>query len=84
MGSNTYSEVVQPLINETNMLTVVRVHTNGIESYLNKCKSALKTMRGCRRIMLQSYLNEFMWRDRFDNSAFDNLCLHMSNQYKLN
>ncbi len=61
-----------------------RVHINGIESYWNKCQSAIKTMRGCRRSMLQSYLNEFMWRDRFDNSAFDNLCLHMSNQYKLN
>ncbi len=60
---------------------VTRVHTNTVESYWNKCKSVIKTMHGCRRNLLQSYLNEFMWRDRFGDDPFNYLCKHISEQY---
>ena len=59
------------------------VHTQTIESYWNKHKSHLKTMRGCRRDFLHSYLQEFMWRDRFFANAFENICIHISTQYSL-
>lgn len=59
------------------------VHTQAIESYWNKHKSHIKTMRGCRRNFLHDYLQEFMWRDRFYRNAFDNLCNHISLQFPM-
>ena len=41
------------------------VHTNHIESYWNRAKIKLKRMRGCHRSQLPSYLDEFMWRERY-------------------
>ena len=35
------------------------VHTQTIESYWNRHKSHIKTMRGCKRSFLNSYLYEF-------------------------
>ena len=47
------------------------VHTNHIESYWNRAKIKLKRMRGCHRSMLPSYLDEFMWRERYGRSNDD-------------
>ena len=33
------------------------------------------------RDMLESYLQEFMWKDRFSKSPFDFICSHIANQY---
>ena len=44
----------------------------------------LKRMRGTTREMLPSYLDEEMWRDRFGQEAYDNIILHIAEQYKLN
>ena len=45
--------------------TPAGVHTNHIESYWNRAKMKLKRMRGCHRSQLPSYLDEFMWRERY-------------------
>lgn len=57
------------------------LHTQTIESYWNKQKSYIKTMRGCKRSFLNAYLHEFMWHDRFCNNALENLCQHIADQY---
>ena len=49
--------------------TITGVHTQHIESYWNTKKTYIKAMKGCRRTHLQGYLNEFMWRDRFNDNA---------------
>ncbi|CAF0934340.1 unnamed protein product [Brachionus calyciflorus] len=36
--------------------------TNQIESLWNKIKVKFREMRGCQRLLIQSYLDEFMWR----------------------
>ena len=47
------------------------VHTNNIESYWNRVKIKLKLMRGCHKTQLPSYLDEFMWRERYGKTAGD-------------
>ena len=41
-------------------------------------------MRGCQRKLLHWYLQEYMWRDRFDrnNNAFDNIVGHINLFYQ--
>ena len=56
--------------------TPTGVHTNHIESYWNRAKVKLKRMRGCHRSQLPSYLDEFMWRERYgkkNDDVLDNL-----------
>ena len=57
------------------------VHTQTIESTWNRHKSLIKTMRGCHRAFLPSYLNQFMWFERFSNNAFESLCQQIANQF---
>lgn len=45
------------------------VHTQNVESYWNRVKTKLKRMRGCHSHQLPSYLDEFMWRERFGKTA---------------
>ena len=47
------------------------VHTQTIESYWNRHKRRVKTMQGVKREFLHGYLNEFCWRDRFQDTAFN-------------
>jgi len=49
------------------------VHTQNIESLWNVLKSKIKKMCGVRKEDLQDYLNEFMWRNRIQGSAFEAL-----------
>ena len=61
---------------------VTGVHTNNVESYWNRVKRKLKHMKGCHRHQLPSYLDEFMWMERWGGtSAFNNICTHISTQY---
>ena len=39
--------------------------TNTIESLWNTAKIKFKEMRGCNRLYIQSYLDEFMWRHNY-------------------
>lgn len=60
---------------------VTGVHTNHIESYWNRVKSKLKRMKGCSKDLLDSYLDEFLWRERYGSAkkeAFKSLCRDIS------
>ena len=50
------------------------VHTNHIESYWNRVKIKLKK---CHRTMLGSYLDEFLWRERYGRTSSDVLGKHV-------
>ena len=45
------------------------VHTNNIESYWERVKSKIKKMKGCKRENLSSYLDEFLWRERYGSDS---------------
>ena len=49
------------------------VHMQHVESYRCRVKTKLKRMRGCHAHQLPSYLNEFMWRERYGKTAADAL-----------
>ena len=42
-------------------------HTQHVESY--GCKTKLKRMKGCRATELPSYMDEFVWRERYGKTA---------------
>ena len=44
-------------------VTPTGVHTNHVESYLNRTKMKIKAMRGCTEGELSSYLDEFMYKE---------------------
>ena len=48
---------------------ITGVHTQHVESYWNRCKTRFKRMKGCHESQLPSYLDKFMWRERFGTSA---------------
>jgi transposase-like protein len=45
------------------------IHTNNVENYWGRCKAKFKRMRGPTSKMLPSYLDEFMWNERFGRSV---------------
>ena len=60
------------------------VHTQNVESYWNRVKIKLKRMKGCHEHQLPSYIDEFMYRERFGRTAREcyNSILHdISVQY---
>ena len=59
---------------------VTGVHTNHIESYWNRVKK-FKRMKGVSKDLLDSYLDEFMWRERYGDAkrkAYYCLCRDIS------
>ena len=59
-------------------------HTQNIESYWNCVKLKLKKMKGCHSHQIPSYLDEFMWRERFGETSSDswrNIMLHIAHRY---
>ena len=63
---------------------VTGVHTQHVESYWCRVKTKLKRMRGCHAHQLPSYLDEFMWRERFGQTARDalqNIMINIAQQY---
>ena len=63
---------------------VTGVHTQNIESYWNRCKTKIKSMKGVRRHMLPGYLDEFMWRERVGSDKFDAILNEIALQYPVN
>ena len=60
------------------------VNTNAVESYWNRCKTKIKRMKGVHRSQLPSYLDEFMWRERYGgSSSFSNILGDIATQYPL-
>ena len=60
------------------------VHTQNIESYWNRVKIKIKRMRGCHREQLASYLDEYMYRERYGRTVrdmFDNILGDIAHQY---
>lgn len=61
-------------------------HTKHIESYWNKAKMKLKSMKGCHAEQLHSYLDEFMWREKFGTTSRDawfNIIRDIAQQYSV-
>lgn len=59
-------------------------HTQNVESYWNRVKTKLKRMKGCHANQLPSYLDEFMYRERFGRTArqtYDSIINDIAQQY---
>ena len=55
-------------------------------SMISRVKTKLKSMKGTRRDFLPSYLDEFMWRERFgrtSSDAFHNMLDQIANKHPL-
>ena len=55
---------------------VTGVHTHGVETYWSHAKQKTKAVYGSRLHMIPSYLDEFMWRERYGLTGvhtFDNM-----------
>ena len=60
---------------------ITGVHTNSIENMWKNAKHKFKAMAGVHSHMLQSYIDEFLWRQRFGTDAFDNIMLHIEEKF---
>ena len=60
------------------------VHTQNVESYWGRVKRKIKHMKGCHATEMSSYLDEFMWRERFGKTkraCFRNICRDIATFY---
>ncbi len=57
------------------------VHTQNIENSWMRAKCKQKKLFGLHRTMLQSYLQEYMWRQEFGDQPFRNLVKQISELY---
>ena len=69
-------------------ILVESLESYNVESYWNRIKTWLKPKKGVRRDQLQSYLNEFIWKDHFGRTdpanpdrAFDEILVLISVDY---
>ena len=47
------------------------VHTNNVENYWKRCKAKFKRISGTYSEYISSYLDEFMWLERYGKSCFE-------------
>jgi len=62
------------------------VHVQNAESYWNRVKIKLKSMRGVHEHQLAGYLDEFMYRERYGQTArqcFDSTIHDIATQYQV-
>ena len=62
------------------------VHVQNIESYWNRTKMKLKQTTGCAAKEVPSYLDEFMWRERFvktPREAMNGIMCDIAQQYPI-
>ena len=60
------------------------VHTQNVESYWARVKLRFKRMKGVDARQLPSYLDEFMWRERYGTTAqqaLDKILEHIADIY---
>uniref|UniRef100_A0A0L8FFR9 ISXO2-like transposase domain-containing protein n=1 Tax=Octopus bimaculoides TaxID=37653 RepID=A0A0L8FFR9_OCTBM len=60
---------------------VTNVHTNSVECYWRNAKSRFKSMMGVHTNMIESYLDEFLWREKYGKTGdecFWNVLKHLS------
>ena len=65
---------------------VTGVHTQNAKSYWNQVKTKFKCMKGVHELMLSSYLDEFMWRERHGKTAsaeLQSLCRDIALRYSV-
>ena len=60
---------------------VTGIHTQHVESYWNRVKLKFKRMRGVDADQLPSYIDEFMWHERYGNDGFTNIMRDIAIQY---
>ena len=63
---------------------VTGVHMQHVESYWNRVKQKFKRMMGVHESQLFSYLDEFMWRERYGRhgtSCFESIVSDIATQY---
>ena len=64
LGHHGYQHAV--VIHDNNFVDpVTGVHINGVEAYWSRAKQKLKAVYGSQLHMIPSYLDEFMWRERY-------------------
>lgn len=59
-------------------------HTQNVESYWSRMKKSFKRMNGTKTDMTSSYIDEFMWRERYGKSsrlAYLNILRHIAERY---
>lgn len=59
-------------------------HTNNVESYWSRAKASFKKMHVTSKPMVPSYLDEFMWRERYgktDKMAYLNILRNIAEKY---
>ncbi len=59
-------------------------HTQNVESYWNRVKTKLKRMRGCHAHQMPSYLDEYMYRERFGTTPrqmYSSILADIAQQY---
>lgn len=63
---------------------VNRAHRNSVKAYWSRAKAVFKRMNGTSKEMVSGYLDEFMWRERYDgtyNLAYLNILRHIAERY---
>lgn len=86
-GSASYSGIAKMKVQPPYVHRVDRAtggHTNHVEKYWGRANQKFKAMCGVQGSFVDSYLNEFQWREKFGKTgmdAFSNLLKHISVWY---
>ena len=83
LGNNGYEH--RRFIHEENFVDPeTGVHTQGLEAYWSRAKHKIKAVYGSRLNLVLSYIDEFLWRERFgknSDESFYNMLKHISEHY---